>query len=77
MAPSALLMPAFGPAFKDADYVVLTDIYSAGEDPIAGVTVDVLAESIRRSISAPVDLVMRLEDVVPAVVRIKERRETL
>jgi UDP-N-acetylmuramate--alanine ligase len=74
---TASLMSAFGPAFKDADYVVLTDIYPAGEDSIPGVTVDRLAESIRSSINAPVDLVMRLEDVVPAVARIARRGDVV
>ena len=32
------LMDAFGPSLKDADEIVLTDIYAAGEDPIPGVT---------------------------------------
>ena len=36
------LMDAFGPALHDADEIVLTDIYAASEEPIAGVTVDAL-----------------------------------
>jgi UDP-N-acetylmuramate--alanine ligase len=34
-------------AFHQADLLVLTDIYAAGEDPIAGVTGEALAEAIR------------------------------
>ena len=45
---TAHLLDAFGPALRDADEIVLTDIYAAGEDPIEGVTVDRLAESIQR-----------------------------
>jgi UDP-N-acetylmuramate--alanine ligase len=74
---TASLMAAFGPALKDADHIVLTDIYAAGEDPIAGVTVDVLAESIRRSTAAAVDLVPRLDDVAPAVARIARRGDVV
>ena len=37
---TAHLLDAFGPALADADEIVLTDIYAAGEEPIAGVTVD-------------------------------------
>ncbi len=74
---TASLMPAFGPALKDADHVVLTDIYAAGEDPIAGASIDVLAESIRRSTTAPVDLVPRLDDVAPAVARIARRGDVV
>src|SRR6058998_4176858 len=31
---TAALMHAFGPSLAGADYVVLTDIYSAGEEPV-------------------------------------------
>jgi UDP-N-acetylmuramate--alanine ligase len=67
---TASLMDAFGPALAAADHIVLTDIYSAGEDPIAGVTLDTLGAAIRRSVTVPVDLVPRLDDVVPAIVRV-------
>jgi UDP-N-acetylmuramate--alanine ligase len=36
------LMTAFAPALSGADEVVLTDIYAAGESPIAGVDVQAL-----------------------------------
>ena len=42
---------------------------AAGEDPIPGVTLDALAAAVRRSVTVPVDVVPRLDDVVPAVVR--------
>jgi UDP-N-acetylmuramate--alanine ligase len=67
---TAALMEAFGPAFAEADHLVLTDIYPAGEDPIAGVTVDALAAAIRRGIRSRVDVVPALGDLVPALVRI-------
>ena len=67
---TASLMDAFGPALAAADHVVLTDIYAAGEAPIAGVTLDALAAAVRRSVTAPVDVVPRLEDLVPAIVRV-------
>lgn len=37
----------FGPAFVPADFLVLTDIYSAREEPIDGVTTDTLLEKIK------------------------------
>ena len=49
-----LLLDQFGPSLSAADGIWLTDIYSAGEDPIADVTIDRLAKAIRRSVSAPV-----------------------
>ena len=63
-------MDAFGPALGGADHVVLTDIYPAGEDPIPGVTLEVLGDAVRKSAAVPVDVVARLDDVVPAVVRV-------
>jgi UDP-N-acetylmuramate--alanine ligase len=67
---TAALMHDFGPALATADHIVLTDIYSAGEDPIAGATIEELAAAIRTSVTVPVDVVPRLEDVPAAVARI-------
>ncbi|MBE0447700.1 MAG: UDP-N-acetylmuramate--L-alanine ligase [Actinobacteria bacterium] len=36
----------FGMAFKDADIVVLTDVYAAGEEPIPGVTGKVIVDAV-------------------------------
>jgi UDP-N-acetylmuramate--alanine ligase len=41
------LLPEFARAFNDADLLLLTDIYAAGEDPIPGATADALADAIR------------------------------
>jgi UDP-N-acetylmuramate--alanine ligase len=43
---TAALRREFGPAFRDADALVLTEIYAAGETPIEGVSGAALAESI-------------------------------
>jgi len=64
------LMDAFGPALSGAAHVVLTDIYGAGEEAIPGVTLDALAGAVRRSVSAPVDVVPSLDDVPAAVAAI-------
>lgn len=37
----------FGPAFESADQIILTDIYSAGEATIAGVTNEILLSKIK------------------------------
>ncbi len=44
---TAHLFDDFSRAFNDADEVLLTDIYPAGESPIEGVTSERLAEAIR------------------------------
>jgi len=67
---TAHLMDAFGPSLRGADEIVLTDIYAAGEEPIAGVTVERLAESIRSGAGCPVHLARTLDDVVDRVLAI-------
>jgi UDP-N-acetylmuramate--alanine ligase len=64
------LMDAFGPSFREADEIVLTDIYAASEEPIEGVTVELLAEAIRQGSGKPVRLVKRVEEMVPALIEI-------
>jgi UDP-N-acetylmuramate--alanine ligase len=67
---TAALMNDFGPALSGADHLVVTDIYPAGEDPIPGVTLEALASAVRRGVSCQVDVIARLEDIAPAVVRL-------
>jgi UDP-N-acetylmuramate--alanine ligase len=63
-------MDAFGPALREADEIVLSDIYAAGEEPIADVTVERLAEAIRTGSGRPVHLARTLDDVLSTLVRI-------
>jgi UDP-N-acetylmuramate--alanine ligase len=55
------LLADFATAFNDADVVLLTDIYAAGEDPIPGATAAHLAEAIRACGHRDVSLVPRAE----------------
>ena len=57
------LLTEFGPAFAGADVLILTDIYSAGEDPIPGVTVDALADTVRGGFNGELRIVRALADV--------------
>ncbi len=45
---TAAVGSAFGDAFADADVVVVTDVYGAGEPPIPGVSGQLVAEAIAR-----------------------------
>ena len=63
------LMEEFAGAFEGAEVIFLTEIYGAGEAPIAGVTAAALAASIRRRTAAPVELIARLDDLPGAVAR--------
>ncbi len=53
------LLGEFATAFNDADALLLTDIYAAGEEPIAGATSEALAEAIRACGHRDVTLVPR------------------
>jgi UDP-N-acetylmuramate--alanine ligase len=67
---TAQLLDEFGPSLKNADEIVLTDIYAAGEEPIPGITLDALGDSVRRGSGRPVHLVRSLDDVVPRLLDI-------
>jgi UDP-N-acetylmuramate--alanine ligase len=64
------LLGDFGPALSEADVVVLTDIYAAGEAPIPGATSEALASAIRphvrdlRVVSGLVDIPTLVRDLV-------------
>ena len=64
------LLERFGPALAGADEIVLTDIYAAGEDALPGITVEALAESIRRHVAAPLHVVKDIKEVPSAVARL-------
>jgi len=62
----------FARSFENADVLVVTDIYPAGEPPLAGVSGELLAEAIRRRGHQDVTLVQELEEV-PAFLAGKTR----
>jgi UDP-N-acetylmuramate--alanine ligase len=64
------LMDAFGPALHDADEIVLTDIYAASEEAIAGVTIDALADAVRAGSGRTVHVARQLDDVIPALLKL-------
>lgn len=53
------LFEKFPGSFAKSDYLVVTDIYAAGEDPIEGVAAFRLAEAVKRQADIPVDYVKR------------------
>jgi UDP-N-acetylmuramate--alanine ligase len=61
-------MEQFGPSLKEADEVVLADIYAASEEPIPGITVEALAESIARATGRPVHVAKQLDAVLAKVI---------
>ncbi len=61
------LLPEFGRALALADEIVLTDIYGAGEQPVAGIDAHAVAASVRREHPEGVHVVGALERVAPVV----------
>jgi UDP-N-acetylmuramate--alanine ligase len=62
-------MEAFGPALAEADVVLLTDIYGAGEPAIPGISIDALAETIRPAVRE-LHLIRQLDEVPAEVARL-------
>jgi UDP-N-acetylmuramate--alanine ligase len=60
------LLSAFGTALAAADEIILTDVYAAGEAPIAGATAEAIEAEVRKH-GRPVRLVKALDDVPAAV----------
>ena len=67
---TAQLMDQFGPSLRDADEIVLTDIYAAGEEPIPGVTLASLAAAVRRASGRPVHTAASLDTIVAKLLEI-------
>jgi UDP-N-acetylmuramate--alanine ligase len=57
----------FAAAFDEADRLVLTDIYGAGEDPIPGLGIEALVEQAAARAARPVELIRRRGDIVPVL----------
>jgi UDP-N-acetylmuramate--alanine ligase len=61
------LLGDFARAFNEADVVVVSDIYAAGEEPIAGVSSAALVDEMRRSGHKGCEHVARRADVASAL----------
>lgn len=58
-----LLANEFGGAFREADSLILTDIYSAGEAPIEGISGRTILDAVRQSTGQDVIYIPAREDV--------------
>ncbi len=65
------LLNEFGSALGGADAVILTDVYAAGEAPIAGASAEAVEAVVRRT-GRPVTLVKALDEVPAAVARLAQ-----
>ncbi len=71
------LLDEFGTAFFEADTVLVTEIYPAGEQPIQGVDASAVVESLRSHGQKDVHLVGRVEDLPEAFKRLTRTGDLL
>lgn len=58
----------FGGAFGDADLIIINEIYSAGEEPIEGVTADLIVREVKERTASPVIYIRNMEEIVDFLV---------
>jgi len=63
-----LLWDEFGQAFANADEVFLTDIYPAGEEPIEGISTDLICQAMKKHENREPVFVAKFEDIPLTVV---------
>lgn len=66
---TARLLDRFGAVLGDADALILTEVYGAGESAVEGVDAAALAQAVRRHSTLPVAIAASLAD---AVARVRE-----
>ena len=62
-----LLLKDFGTAFKEADMLILTDVYSAGEEKISGVSGESILREVLSKTNQAVSYIPNREDIAAAV----------
>ena len=62
-----LLLKDFGGAFKEADMLILTDIYSAGEEKISGVSGESILKEVLSTTNQAVSYIPKREDIANAI----------
>ncbi len=69
------LMKEFVHSFKDIEHLIITEIYSAGEEVIPGIDGRRLSEEIARKKTFPVDFIAEKEDVADYLTRIVRSKD--
>jgi UDP-N-acetylmuramate--alanine ligase len=59
------LLPDFGTAFYDADELIVTEVYAAGEDPIEGVSGQIVADEAKAHGARAVSFIADINDIPP------------
>jgi UDP-N-acetylmuramate--alanine ligase len=69
------LFSEFSHAFEGADEIYIADIYSAGEDPIDGISSTVLVESIKQVTDNKVHFLHKFEQLADILAKIANRKD--
>ena len=62
-----LLLKEFGGAFREADNLILTDVYSAGEEKISGVSGASILQEVLSTTNQAVSYIPKREDIAAAI----------
>ena len=62
-----LLLKEFGGAFKEADQLILTDVYSAGEEKISGVSGESILQEVLGTTNQAVSYIPNRQDIAAAI----------
>ncbi len=62
-----LLLKEFGTAFREADELILTDVYSAGEEKISGVSGESILREVLSTTNQAVSYIPNREDIAAAI----------
>ncbi|MGB9771970.1 MAG: UDP-N-acetylmuramate--L-alanine ligase [Candidatus Kapaibacteriota bacterium] len=69
------LAKEFGTSFDEADVLIVTDVYPAREQPIEGVTGELIADAARQFGHRNVHYIPNLEDVIPFIKNILKEND--
>ncbi|MCR5833849.1 MAG: UDP-N-acetylmuramate--L-alanine ligase [Selenomonadaceae bacterium] len=62
-----LLLKEFGTAFREADKLILTDIYSAGEEKISGISGETILREVLSATNQEVSYIPKREDIAKTI----------
>lgn len=72
-----LLWDEFGQSFAHADEVFLADIYPAGEDPIDGVSTELICQAVKKHENREAHHVPKFEDIAASVLEVLKKGDVV
>jgi len=71
------LYDEFGQAFAMADELLLTEIYPAGEEPIEGVSSQLIQQAVKKHEGKDVDIIHHLDEVPECILKIARKGDVI